>query len=115
MPYNRLAQLQSYVRCERPTNINRTPESIKEYLSNDEYKLYKLIYARTLASLMSDAKTKVTTIILDNNNYQFRTSGSVITFDGYLKVYSAYEENNDNQLPDLTSYLNKEISSNLIH
>lgn len=98
----------------RPTNINRTPESIKVYLSNDEYKLYKLIYARTLSSLMSDAKTKVTTITLDNNNYQFKTSGSVITFDGYLKVYNSYEENSDNQLPDLTNYLNKEISSNLI-
>ena len=98
----------------RPTNINRTPESIKEYLSNDEYKLYKLIYSRTLASLMSDAKTKVTTIILDNNNYQFKTSGSVITFDGYLKIYSSYEDNNDNELPDLTSYLNEEIVSNEI-
>jgi len=71
----------------RPTNINRTPESIKEYLSNDEYKLYKLIYARTLSSLMSDAKTKVTTIILDNNNYQFKTSGSVITFDGFKSLW----------------------------
>ena len=98
----------------RPTNINRTPESIKGYLTNDEYKLYKLIYARTLASLMSDAKTKVTTIILDNNNYQFKNSGSVITFDGYLKVYSKYEDNTDNELPDLSSYLNKEIVSNNI-
>ena len=53
----------------RPTSINRTPESVKEYLSNDEYKLYSLIYYRALASLMADAKVLGTTVILDNNNY----------------------------------------------
>ena len=85
----------------RPTNIRRTPESIKEYLTPDEYKLYSLIYARTLASLMADAKTNVTTIILDNNNYNFKSTGTVITFKGYLKVYEKYEEANDTILPDL--------------
>lgn len=96
----------------RPTNITKTPDSIKKYLTNDEYKLYKLIYFRTLASLMSDAKTLVTTVTLENNDYQFRSSGSVITFDGYLKVYGGYEENNDNTLPDLSSYLNKYLTAN---
>ena len=88
----------------RPTSINRTPESVKEFLTNDEYKLYKMIYYRALASLMKDAKVEATTVILDNNNYQFKTTGSVLIFDGYLKVYSEYEENKDTILPDFKKY-----------
>ncbi len=88
----------------RPTSINRTPESVKEYLSADEYKLYSLIYYRTLASLMVDAKTKATTVILENNGYTFKTTGSVLIFDGYLKVYSKYEDQEDVILPDFKSY-----------
>lgn len=83
----------------RPTSINRTPESVKKYLSNDEYKLYRMIYYRALASLMAPAKTENTTIILDNNNYQFKTTGQIIVFDGYLKVYSDYEDSKDANLP----------------
>ena len=85
----------------RPTSINRTPESVKPYLTTDEYKLYKLIYARALASLMADAKTLATTIILENNGYTFKATGSVLTFDGYLKVYAKYEEQEDTILPEL--------------
>ena len=96
----------------RPTSINRTPESVKPYLSNDEYKLYRMIYYRALASLMKDATAMVTSIILENNDYRFKTSGSVIVFDGYLKAYSDYEEANDTILPDITGMLNKCIESN---
>ena len=85
----------------RPTSVKRTPEMLKKYLTSDELKLYTLIYYRTIASLMADAKTNVTTIILDNNNYNFKSTGTVITFDGYLKVYGKYEDANDNILPDL--------------
>ena len=88
----------------RPTSIKRTPESVKPYLKDDEYKLYSLIYFRTLASLMSDAKTNATTVILDNNNYKFKATGSILTFDGYLKVYSDYEEVSDKILPDFANY-----------
>ncbi|MBQ2872501.1 MAG: type I DNA topoisomerase [Bacilli bacterium] len=97
----------------RPTSINRTPESIKEYLSNDEYKLYKMIYYRALASLMKDAEVEATTIILDNNNYQFKTTGSVLKFDGYLKVYSEYEDSKDTILPSFEE--NQELKSNEIN
>ena len=97
----------------RPTSINRTPESVKPYLSNDEYKLYKMIYYRALASLMKDADIETTTIILDNNNYQFKTTGSILKFDGYLKVYSDYEENNDTFLPQLK--ISDELKSNEIN
>ena len=86
----------------RVTSAYRTPESIKEYLSNDEYKLYSLIYARSVASLMAPAKVLATSVTLDNNNYEFKATGSVLTFDGYLKVYGQYETSEDVSLPDLT-------------
>ncbi len=83
----------------RPTNINNTPDKMKKYLSTDEHKLYSLVYYRALASLMIDAKLKTTTIILENNEYTFKTTGSVLVFDGYLKVYSKYEDQEDVILP----------------
>ncbi len=88
----------------RPTSIMRTPESIKEYLSTDEYKLYRLIYIRSLAYLMSSAKTLATTVDLENNGYLFKATGSVLKFDGYLKVYSEYEDSEDIVLPDFKNY-----------
>lgn len=101
----------------RPTSINRTPESIKNYLSADEYKLYNLIYVRTLASLMADTKYNNTSVVLDNNDYKFNASGQVNTFDGYLKIYKEFETTNDKVLPDFSSYkssviVSKEIKAN---
>lgn len=98
----------------RPTSINNTPEKIKEYLSTDEYKLYKIIYYRALASLMADAKFLSTTVTLDNNDYGFKATGSVLTFDGYLKVYKEYEDQEDTLLPDFKKYKNGIISTNKI-
>ena len=85
----------------RPSSINRTPDSIKKYLTKDEFKLYEMIYARALASLMADAKLNQTTITLDNNNTTFKTTGSVLIFDGYLKVYGKFESSEDKVLPKL--------------
>ncbi len=85
----------------RPTSINRTPESVKPYLTGDEYKLYKIIYYRALASLLAPAKTENTTILLNNNNYGFKATGQVIVFPGYLKVYDLYEQTTDKILPVL--------------
>ena len=86
----------------RPSSILRTPDSIKEFLSQDEYKLYQLIYNRALASLMKEAKQKVTTLILNNNDYKFKASGTVTIFDGYMKVYN--DEEKEEKLPDFKSY-----------
>ena len=83
----------------RPSSILRTPEKIKNYLTNDEFKLYNLIYYRALASLMKEAKQKVTTLILDNNDYKFKATGTVTTFDGYLKAYKDFEKSEDKELP----------------
>ena len=88
----------------RPTSILREPDKIKKYLTVDEYKLYRLIYFRALSSLMKEAKQLTTTIILDNNDYKFKGSGTVTTFDGYLKVYSVYEKNEDVIIPDFSKY-----------
>ncbi|MCI6266116.1 MAG: type I DNA topoisomerase [Erysipelotrichaceae bacterium] len=85
----------------RPTSINRRPEDIKEYLTNDEYKLYHLIYYRALASLMKDAKVEATSIVLFNQDYRFKSTGQVLIFDGYLKVYAKYEDSTDKILPEL--------------
>ena len=93
----------------RPTSINRTPESIKKYLTPDQYKLYSLIYARTLASLMSDAVINATTLDLENKGYLFKATGQVYVFDGYLKVYKDYKEVKDVILPDFANYKSKVI------
>lgn len=85
----------------RVTSAYRTPESLKKYLTPDEYKLYSLIYARSIACLMSDAKVLATSVTLTNNDYEFKSNGSRLIFDGYLKVYSAYESSEDTLLPVL--------------
>ena len=83
----------------RPTSVDRSPLKIKKYLSADEFKLYSMIYKRTIASLMADAKVNQTTIVLDNNDYKFKATGQELLFDGYLKVYIDYETNEDKILP----------------
>ena len=98
----------------RPTNINYEPDKIKKYLAPDEYKLYRIIYYRALASLMADAKFNSTTVLLDNNNYGFKATGSVLTFDGYLKVYGDYEDQEDTILPDFKNYKSGIILSDTI-
>lgn len=98
----------------RPTSINRDPISMKPYLTDDEYKLYRLIYMRALSSLMSDAKTENTTAILNNHDYQFKATGQVIVFDGYLKVYGDYEKADDKILPPLDTYQSNVVVANEI-
>ncbi len=86
----------------RPTSIKRTPLSVKKYLTDDEYKLYRMIYFRALASLMKNAIMNSKSIIFDNNNYKFKTNGSIIGFDGYLKVYKDYEDTKETILPEFS-------------
>ena len=111
---NKTENVQDAHEAIRPTNINNNPEKIKEYLTNDEYKLYSLIYYRALASLMKDAKVEATTVILDNNNYQFKVNGQILIFDGYLKVYSQYEDSEDKVLPDFSNYKSNVLVANTI-
>lgn len=85
----------------RPTDLKNDPESVKQYLTNDQYKLYKMIYIRALASLMADAKTMTTTYSFENGNMTFVSSGTRVTFDGFLKIYKDYDSGKDVILPAL--------------
>jgi DNA topoisomerase I len=85
----------------RPTSVLRTPESIEEYLSKDEYRLYKRIYQRAVASLMAPAIFDITKATLESSNHVYMAEGSVERFEGHLKVYSD-TKNKDKLLPHLT-------------
>lgn len=82
----------------RPTSNHRTPESIARYLSKDEYKLYKLIYERTLSSLMTAKKESVVSIRSQSNDVIFESKGSKVIFDGYTKLYKS-DANQEDELP----------------
>ena len=76
----------------RPTSVMRHPDEIKKYLKEDEYKVYKLIWQRFVASQMMPAVFDQTTVDIDaksgrRRRYWFRVTGSVLKFDGFLKVY----------------------------
>jgi DNA topoisomerase-1 len=71
----------------RPTDVTRTPESVKQFLSPDEHKLYRLIWQRFVASQMTSAVFDQTTIDIRAGRFLFRSTGSVQKFDGFLKVY----------------------------
>lgn len=76
----------------RPTNVNFTPDNIKEYLSNDQYKLYKLIWERFLASRMSAAVYETSTTTFENNKVVYRGSHSKLLFNGFLAVLKEKEK-----------------------
>ena len=85
----------------RPTSLANTPEKVKAYLTNDQYKLYKFIYCRALSSLMSEAKFESTTYTFTVNDLTYTSTGSVQVFDGFLKVYKDYDASKDVNLPKL--------------
>jgi len=85
----------------RPTGLENTPEAVRPYLTSEQYKLYALIYARTLASLMTAAVYDSRSITLSQNGCDFTASGSTLKFDGYLSVYQEYDSSKDVLLPDL--------------
>jgi len=89
----------------RPTSILRKPIDIKKYVNSDQYKLYELIWSRALSSQMKHAEFDRNTILIssDDNSINFRSSGSVIKFEGFLKVYQVQENEEDskNILPEV--------------
>mgnify|MGYP000965906928 FL=1 len=85
----------------RPSDVNLKPEGIKEYLSGDQFKLYKLIWTRFVASQMAAARYDSMQVDIENGNYRFRANGSKRLFDGYQKVYKTADEEKDNLLPEL--------------
>ncbi|ACJ79491.1 type I DNA topoisomerase [Bacillus paranthracis] len=89
----------------RPTSVMRKPEELKSFLSRDQLRLYKLIWERFVASQMASAIMDTVTARLINNNVQFRSSGSVVKFPGFMKVYVESKddgaEEKDKMLPPL--------------
>lgn len=87
----------------RPTYIEITPEIAKENLTNDAYKLYSLIWKRFVASQMSSCLLNTNTITITNVDYKLRATGSIVKFEGFMKIYeySTEEENQDVLLPEL--------------
>ncbi len=83
----------------RPTDITQTPEKIKPYLNNNQYKLYRLIWQRALASQMAPALINQTSVEIKSNNYTWKATGSTLSFAGWLKVYP--DKINENLLPQL--------------
>jgi len=86
----------------RPTDVNRTPESIRRHLSSDQFKLYELIWRRFVASRMAPAVYDQTQVEIEGGEYIFRANGSVLTFDGFYKVWER-DENGETELPDLSA------------
>jgi len=93
----------------RPTHIHLTPESLKDTLADDTYRLYSLIYARALASLMSAPKIKNMTVLLSQSGFDFSAKGSKIEFDGFYRVLGKYEQRQDKLLPKLA--INETLTS----
>ncbi len=95
----------------RPTNVELTPDEIRRYLSDEQYKLYKLIWQRFVASQMVQAvfdQTTVDIVAKSDRSYDYRVTGSVLKFDGFLKIYEEAKDTKDaddealsNRLPEL--------------
>ncbi|GAA0069402.1 type I DNA topoisomerase [Clostridium sardiniense] len=86
----------------RPTNIEITPEVAKANLTNDQYKLYTLIWKRFVSSQMASCVLNTNSIDILNGDYKFKASGSTIQFDGFMKIYEyAISDEDDNSLPEL--------------
>src|SRR4029077_15406538 len=93
----------------RPTSTAYHPDEVKQFLSPDQYKLYKLIWQRFLASQMNPALFDQTSVDIGAGKYLFRASGSLLKFDGFLKVYDESKDEKDEEddelehkLPQLT-------------
>lgn len=84
----------------RPTSVMRTPSEMQEHLTNDQLKLYTLIWNRVVASQMTDAVYDVTTLTIDAADYQLRATGSVLKFPGFLQLHSKYDDKEkDSKVP----------------
>lgn len=94
----------------RPTSVFRTPAKMKPYLTNDQYKLYSLIWSRFVASQMTPEVIDTMNVNLQQNNVDFRASGSKVKFAGFTKVYKRGKEK-DNLLPELKEGDNAQMIS----
>ena len=100
--YKTKSEAQDAHEAIRPSHIELTPDSIKSSLTNDQYKLYKLIYNRFLASQMAAAIYDTVTVSIDGNEYNFKANGQTLKFKGYMTLYVETEEKEDfEKIPEL--------------
>ncbi len=85
----------------RPTDVNRTPESVKKYLTRDQYRLYDLIWRRFVASQMSPAVSDVTTVLIANGDLTYRVTGSVPKFAGFKRALLKSNDSEEAETPEL--------------
>ncbi len=90
--YKTKSEAQDAHEAIRPAHIEITPDSIKNVLTNDQYKLYKLIYNRFLASQMASAIYDTMSVLIDANDYNFKATGQTMKFKGYMTIYVENEE-----------------------
>lgn len=99
----------------RPTSLLRTPDSLKEFLSRDQLRLYRLIWERFLSSQMSAAILDTLTVEVEAGEYLFRANASTVRFPGYLAVYEeAQDENEDQQEGTLTANIQPHESLDVV-
>lgn len=99
---NKKKDIQDAHEAIRPSDVMLRPDDIKDSLSKDQYKLYKLIWDRFVASQMSEAEYDSAVVEIKNGNYGFKANGSRLVFDGYKKIYKADKED-EKLLPELRS------------
>lgn len=96
----------------RPTSVARTPESVKQYLSNEQFQLYRLIWQRFVASQMTPAVLDVVTVDIQAKQYTFRATGSNVKFDGFMRVYVEGKDNgelSDEERPPLPPMIEGQV------
>ena len=112
--YKTKASAQDAHEAIRPIHLERTPESLKPYLSSDNYKLYNMIYNKFLACQMADAEYDQVVAQINNGEYEFKATGKTIRFDGFTKLYESTkkkkekeeneeEEGSNSKLPPLNT------------
>lgn len=85
----------------RPTSTLRTPDMVAKYVTREEAKLYRLIYDRTIASLMAPKEEEVTTALWESNGLTFKATGNRTLFKGYTAIYGEFEDEESKKLPEL--------------
>ena len=106
--YKTKSEAQDAHEAIRPTYVELAPDKIKDSLTQDQYKLYKLIYNRFLASQMSSAIYDTVNVVIDGKGYEFKANGQTLRFKGYLSLYKENEEKEEfENIPELE--INEEV------
>ena len=98
--YKTKASAQDAHEAIRPIHLERTPESLKPYLSSDNYKLYNMIYNKFLACQMADAEYDQVVALINNGEYEFKATGKTIRFDGFTKLYESTKKKKEKENTD---------------